>query len=135
MKKIFILLIAVAACQSAVFAQNKLIIDINEIRNNTGDLKLQLFDENEKVLFQEACKITEQKCTFIFDDLAAGQYAIRFYHDENLNGKLDTNFVGKPTEGYGFSNGVTGKFGPPPFYKWLFLVDGEKKLNLKPVYN
>ncbi len=25
-------------------------------------------------------------------------------HDENDNGKLDTNLVGMPVEGYGFSN-------------------------------
>ena len=25
-------------------------------------------------------------------------------HDENDNGKLDTNFMGIPVEGYGFSN-------------------------------
>ncbi|MGH8076158.1 MAG: DUF2141 domain-containing protein [Lysobacter sp.] len=37
-------------------------------------------------------------------DLAPGSYAVRVMHDENGNGKLDTNMVGMPTEGYGFSN-------------------------------
>ena len=36
--------------------------------------------------------------------LAPGRYAARVMHDENGNGKLDTNIVGMPTEGYGFSN-------------------------------
>ena len=40
----------------------------------------------------------------VFADLAPGQYALRLTHDENSNGKLDSNFVGMPTEGYGFSN-------------------------------
>lgn len=39
-----------------------------------------------------------------FADLAPGSYAVRVMHDENGNGKLDTNLVGMPTEGYGFSN-------------------------------
>jgi uncharacterized protein (DUF2141 family) len=39
-----------------------------------------------------------------FGDLAPGRYAVRVMHDENGNRKLDTNFVGIPTEGYGFSN-------------------------------
>ena len=39
-----------------------------------------------------------------FKNLPAGTYAIRLMHDENDNGKLDTNFVGMPTEGYGYSN-------------------------------
>ncbi len=42
--------------------------------------------------------------TLNFADLAPGSYALRVMHDENGNGKLDTNVVGMPTEGYGFSN-------------------------------
>jgi uncharacterized protein (DUF2141 family) len=45
-------------------------------------------------------------------DAPAGSYAIVAMHDENLNGKLDTNFVGQPTEGYGASRGAHGTFGP-----------------------
>jgi uncharacterized protein (DUF2141 family) len=36
--------------------------------------------------------------------LPPGQYAVQVMHDENDNGKFDTNFVGLPIEGYGFSN-------------------------------
>jgi uncharacterized protein (DUF2141 family) len=31
-----------------------------------------------------------------------GKYAIAVIHDENCNGKLDTNMFGIPKEGYGF---------------------------------
>ena len=58
----------------------------------------------------------------------------RFYHDENLNQVMETNMVGKPTEGYGFSNNVTGKFGMPPFEKWLFTLNEDKTIVLKTVY-
>jgi uncharacterized protein (DUF2141 family) len=51
-----------------------------------------------------------------------------------MNGKMDTNLVGKPTEGYGFSNNVIGKVGPPAFEKWLFEITGDKKIILKPTY-
>jgi len=51
-----------------------------------------------------------------------------------MNGKMEKNLVGKPTEGYGFSNNVTGKFGPPAFEKWLFEITGDKKIILKPTY-
>ena len=37
------------------------------------------------------------------------------YHDENDNQKLDRNEMGIPSEGYGFSNGATAKYGPPQF--------------------
>jgi uncharacterized protein (DUF2141 family) len=45
-------------------------------------------------------------------DVPAGSYAIVAMHDENANGKLDTNLVGMPTEGYGASKGAQGAFGP-----------------------
>jgi uncharacterized protein (DUF2141 family) len=109
-------------------------VEILEIRNTRGNIMLQLFDESEKVLLQELSPIAENKCSFYIPDLIAGKYAVRYYHDENLNGKMDTNLVGKPTEGYGFSNNVVGKFGPPPFEKWLFEIVADKKIVLKPTY-
>jgi uncharacterized protein (DUF2141 family) len=38
-----------------------------------------------------------------FGDIPPGTYAIAVIHDENSHGKLDTNRLGVPTEGYGFS--------------------------------
>lgn len=42
--------------------------------------------------------------TLRFADLAPGNYAISVMHDENGNGKLDSNILGIPKEAYGFSN-------------------------------
>jgi len=44
-----------------------------------------------------------------------GRYAVNGFHDQNGNGKLDTNALGVPTEGYGFGNGADASFGPPRF--------------------
>ncbi len=44
---------------------------------------------------------TQARCDF--EDISPGTYALAVIHDENGNGKLDTNWVGIPTEGYGFS--------------------------------
>ena len=44
-----------------------------------------------------------------------GRYAAIAFHDENGNGKLDKNFLGVPTEPYGFSNDAQGFLGPPTF--------------------
>jgi uncharacterized protein (DUF2141 family) len=43
-----------------------------------------------------------------------GSYAIAVFHDTNGNGKLDRNFIGLPSEPYGFSNDV-GRRGAPDF--------------------
>jgi uncharacterized protein (DUF2141 family) len=128
---IYAFLILISDC---AFSQYKLDIEITGISNNSGKIMLQLLDEKEKVITQEMNTIKDEKCFFSFIDLKAGKYAIRYYHDENMNGKMDTNMIGKPTEGYGFSNNVTGRFGPPPFEKWLFELNENKKITLKPAY-
>jgi uncharacterized protein (DUF2141 family) len=134
MKRYAIFLLSLICFSNSSFSQFKLDIEISEIRNNTGNIMLQLFDGNEKVVTQEQSPIKDNKCSFSIPNLNPGKYAVRYYHDENINGQMETNHRGKPTEGYGFSNNVIGKFGPPPFEKWLFELDGDKKIILKPTY-
>jgi uncharacterized protein (DUF2141 family) len=115
-------------------SQVKLEIEIIDIRNNSGNIMLQLFDSSKKVIAQGKKPVMDNKCLFSFTNLNPGKYAVQYFHDENMNGKMETNLVGKPTEGYGFSNNVIGRFGPPPFDKWLFEITADKKIVLKPTY-
>jgi uncharacterized protein (DUF2141 family) len=115
-------------------SQITLRIEITDFRNNTGKVMLQLFDEKEKVITQEMSDIKEKECLIIIKNLKEGRYAVRFYHDENQNHVMETNLAGKPTEGYGFSNNVTGRFAMPPFEKWLFDLKDDKTIVLKAVY-
>jgi uncharacterized protein (DUF2141 family) len=131
---LFLLTVIISMFSNTVKAQCQLDIEIQDLKNNTGNIMLQLFDANEVVFTQEISKIFDRKCSFTIKNLKQGKYAVRYYHDENVNGNMETNLVGKPTEGYGFSNNVTGKFGPPPFEKWLFEITGSKKIILKPSY-
>jgi uncharacterized protein (DUF2141 family) len=55
------------------------------------------------------------KTVIVYRDLPAGSYAVSSFHDENGNGKLDTNVVGFPTERFGFSRDAVGRMGPPSF--------------------
>jgi uncharacterized protein (DUF2141 family) len=134
MNKVFSICFGLLMISNFSFSQFKLDIEITEIRNNTGNIMLQIFDADEKVLIREMSTIKDNKCAFSFKNLKPGKYAVRYFHDENLNGVMETNMLGKPTEGYGFSNNVTAKFGPPPFEKWLFVINEDKKIVLKPVY-
>jgi len=134
MKRAFAFYFALILLTNTVSAQLKLDISIDKIRNNTGNIMLQFFDENENVITQEMREIKDSTCSFSLNVLKPGKYAVRYYHDENLNNRLDTNVFGKPTEGYGFSNNVTGKSGPPPFEKWLFEINADIKIELIPLY-
>ena len=134
MNRLVVFIFCLICISGSSFSQFRLNIEILELRNNNGNIMLQLFDSTQKVLTQEKCIIIDNKSSFSVPNLRPGKYAVRYYHDENMNGKMETNLVGKPTEGYGFSNNVIGKFGPPSFDKWLFEVNEDKKIVLKPTY-
>ena len=74
-------------------------------------------------------KIRAQQAQCDFEDIPKGTYALAVIHDKNMNGKLDTNFLGIPTEGYGFSNDAKGVIGAPSFSAASFQYDG-RDLNL-----
>ncbi len=48
-------------------------------------------------------------------DLKFGTYAVATYQDENSSGEIDKNFIGMPTEGFGFSNNYKPKVKAPAF--------------------
>lgn len=90
-----------------------------------------VYDHDEKFLKEAISwgdsKISENWVIYTFEGLKAGIYAISIFHDENDNGKLDTNFIGIPTEPYGFSNNAKGMFGPPDFKDCQVEVAAGKK--------
>lgn len=44
-----------------------------------------------------------------------GRFAVMAHHDENANDRVDTSLFGAPTEGIGFSNDASARWGPPGF--------------------
>ena len=48
-------------------------------------------------------------------DIPPGTWAVLAFQDANENGELDRNFIGIPSENYGFSRDAAGRFGPPGF--------------------
>jgi uncharacterized protein (DUF2141 family) len=72
-----------------------------------------------------AIKVRDKQARCDFQDIAPGRYALVIAHDENMNGKLDTNWLGVPTEGYGFSNDVKVWLSAPSFSAASFPFDGE----------
>jgi uncharacterized protein (DUF2141 family) len=89
----------------SVMAQYNLEIEISEIRSNKGVIMLQLFDSNEKVLVEDTGTIVGNRSSITISDLKPGEYAVRYYHDEDQSQeKWKPAAFGKPVEGYGFSN-------------------------------
>jgi uncharacterized protein (DUF2141 family) len=134
MKKHLILIVLLLLFSKFVSGQFSLEIEITGLKNDSGLVLLQLFDENEKVINQARSIIKENKSIITFENLKPGKYAFRFFHDENLSGIMETNGLGIPEEGYGFSNNASGQFGPKPFKEWLFEIKEDKKLAVKIKY-
>ena len=131
MKKIkYILIIVFLTSLSLMKAQSTLEIEITGLKNNKGYVAIEFFDKEQNTLKAIKGKIVNKKCVVSIKDLKNDKYAIQFFHDENLNEKIDKNLIGIPKEGFGFSNNAMGKFGPKDFKEWLFLVSGETKVTL-----
>jgi uncharacterized protein (DUF2141 family) len=96
-----------------------LTVRVEEADSNDGQMFIALYQEEanflEKAIKATKSKITNKSCSVTFENIPAGIYAVSIFHDENDNGKMDTNFMGIPKEDYGCSNGATGFMGPP---KW-----------------
>jgi uncharacterized protein (DUF2141 family) len=66
-----------------------------------------------------------------FKTLTAGEYAVIVFHDENLNGILDKNFLGISREGYMASNNIRPPFSAPGFKEAAFTTDPNAVKTLK----
>lgn len=98
---------------------NKVVINISNLKNNKGKVFVAIYNSEENFLKKgyKSIKTTikNNACQVVFKDIPNGTYAISLFHDENQNGKMDTNFMGIPKEDYGCSNNAKGFMGPP---KW-----------------
>ncbi|MCH8568181.1 MAG: DUF2141 domain-containing protein [Balneolales bacterium] len=112
----------------------KLEVKAEGLRSNEGYVLMELSDYNGKAVQAVRVRIADYGSNWIFRDIQAGLWAVRIFHDENKNGKLDTNFLGMPREGYGFSNNVRGRFGPPSFDSRLFEARSDTTISIKMIY-
>jgi uncharacterized protein (DUF2141 family) len=63
--------------------------------------------------------------------LPPGNYAIALMHDEDADGECDMNFLGIPTEKYGFSNNVKPVLSAPSFEDAKFELKADKVIQIK----
>lgn len=67
---------------------------------------------------------TAEAVVATFNDLPAGDYAVRAFHDVNGDGRMNTNAFGMPVEPYAFSNNAAGVMGPAEWARAHFSVSG-----------
>jgi uncharacterized protein (DUF2141 family) len=107
-------------------------VKILNIRNSTGTVACALFESpegfpNEYLNFATnimMIKIRDTQARCDFEDIPSGTYTLAVIHDENMDGKLGTNWLGVPTEGYGFSKDAKALMGAPSFDAASFPYNG-----------
>ncbi len=119
-------------------------VEVSGFRNDKGQLGCSLwqgpagFPRDDSHILKHIwapIKNASGECVF-GGSFPAGAYAVTIFHDENKNGKFDSNFVGYPLEGYGFSNNVVPTFKAPSFDECKFHYDGSgwKQIPVKMIY-
>ena len=113
---------------------DEIILTVKDIRRTQGHLLISIFkgkeDYNKNIPYKsKKVKVTSEEHQVVFKGIEAGEYGIKLIHDEDDNNKLDTNKLGIPKEGYGFSNNG-GAFGPSPWREAKFEVKGGAELSI-----
>lgn len=130
MKKLLILIVVIS-CSKLSAQDVSLTVQIEKLKKLEGKVMIAVYDKEDSFLDQAVTggivAATANSVSYSFSDLEEGVYAISIFHDVNGNGKLDTNFVGIPTEPYAFSNNAKGMFGPPNFADCKFEFNGSKQ--------
>jgi uncharacterized protein (DUF2141 family) len=87
------------------------------------DNSKEVYESKGSVFIGRILPIINRSVYIKLDSLEYGKYAIRVFHDENSNGKIDLNFLGIPIEDYGYSNNAIAWFGPPRWEKASFIFN------------
>jgi uncharacterized protein (DUF2141 family) len=112
--------------------QNKegsLRVIITGFANDEGNCRFALdnteyvYESEDSVFIGKVLPIINNTVVIKIDSLQYGYYAVKVFHDENRNEEIDTNFLGIPTEDYGYSNNASAWFGPPSWENARFLFD------------
>ncbi|MGP8176101.1 MAG: DUF2141 domain-containing protein [Terracidiphilus sp.] len=113
-----------------------LTVRVTGLRNAEGKIRLTLFRDSNPVETREveidAGTLSAQT---VFEKISPGVYAVYLFHDENMNGMMDTNDMGIPLEGYGMSNNPEKRPGKPGFDETNFPVNQpECAIEIKMIY-
>ncbi|MBN7812739.1 DUF2141 domain-containing protein [Algoriphagus sp. H41] len=109
-------------------------VQIGETRSDRGKILVLVFDQEEgfpdqvdKAFRKFALSPQNGKAELTLSNLPPGKYAFTVLHDEDGDEKMATNFLGIPTEKYGFSNNPRIYFSPPSFESAAVALDGKPK--------
>ena len=140
LSKTFHLLLLVAASGiSGTLSAATLTITVGNIDTDVGNMNFAVYDNKKDwlgdgVVQKRSLVVSEQLVDGVITtrfELEPGDYAVSVHHDDNDNGKMDTNFIGIPKEPTGLSNGAVPKFGPPKYKDAVFSLTDDLEISIE----
>lgn len=105
-------------------------VTVENVRSSSGLITAILYPDNPETFLKEGKRLDkvrveaqEGETVLCLKAPGKGRYSVALYHDENGNRDFDRNFLGIPTEGYGFSKNPGFRFGKPEQEETLFTIE------------
>jgi len=105
---VFLVLASSTLAQTPPGQANLVHVEIGGLRNDKGKVMCALFSSAndfpkhaDKAIMRSMAAIADGHAVCEFSGVAPGTYAVSVIHDENSNGRLDTNVIGIPARAWG----------------------------------
>jgi len=137
----YLVLICFGFCTQSLYPQTyDLVITITGIKKPEGKIQIGLYNTKESFPLVDG-----QYKLYYFDangfsgiqtikDLPKGEYAVAIFHDKNSDRICNTNFLGIPKEGYGFSKNFKPRFSSPFFNDCKIDLNSNMSITIKLIY-
>jgi uncharacterized protein (DUF2141 family) len=130
-----------AANPATVRGQGEIKVRVTAVNKKKGEVMLALFASSKGFPYETSYAIQKIKGNTLngslelsFSNIPPGTYAIALFHDTNGDGKLNTNFMGIPKEGYGVSNNTYNTFSAPGYKESSFSHNARTELTIQMKY-
>jgi len=118
-------------CEAA--APTAIQVTVENVRSSKGLITAVLYNDNPDTFLKRGARLDrirvearKGETLLCLHAPAAGRYTVAIYHDENGNREFDRDFLGIPTEGYGFTQNPGFRFGKQYIEETVFTLDGEQ---------
>jgi uncharacterized protein (DUF2141 family) len=119
------------AASAAADSGPSLSVPVATVRSGNGRVYVALYDQNNwlkpgRFVALRLVKARQGTVVANFSSVRPGRYSVAVFHDENNNGTVDRNFLGFPSEGFGFSRRSPMRI--PSFGETSFDVAGSSTM-------
>jgi uncharacterized protein (DUF2141 family) len=122
-----------ASAEEPAAGGTELTVVVVGLASDAGVIRMALFasehaydaGEAEDSIRKKKLTIENKTAQHSWSGLGPGHYALRVFHDRDEDGELDSDWMGRPKEPFGFSNDPKLRFGPPSFEETRFELGSE----------